>query len=87
MSAVMLEKRSFISREIQDYPPILQACHIMELMGYSEGKTYQLMRSKECPTVRDGKRMVVLRDMFWKFILNRAAKGTAFEGAIPEGVL
>ena len=76
------EKRSFVVREIQDYPPILQACHIQELMGYSEGKAYQVMRSKECPTVRDGKRMVVPRDLFWKFILNRAAVGTAFEGAV-----
>ena len=79
------EKRSFVVREIMDYPPILQACHIQELMGYSEGKAYQLMRSKECPTVRDGKRMVVPRDLFWKFIHNKAVKGTAFEGAAALG--
>ena len=68
------EKRSFIVREIQDYPPILQACHIMEITGFSNGKVYEVMRSKGCPTVKSGKRMIVPRDMFWEFILSEAEK-------------
>lgn len=72
--------RNFGTREIQDYPPILQACHIQELMGYSEGKAYQLMRSKACPTVRNGKRMVVPRDLFWKFIMTEAVRDTGLGG-------
>ena len=75
------EKRSFSAKEITDYPPILQAHHVQELMGYSKSKAYQLMRSTPCPTVIDGKRIVVPRDMFWKFIIHEAAKGTVFEGA------
>jgi len=72
---------SNVVREIQDYPPMLQACHIMEITGFSNGKAYELMRSKACPTVRYGKRMIVPRDMFWQYLTNEAAKGTAFEGA------
>lgn len=73
-------KRSFIVREIQDYPPVLQACHIQELLGFSNGKTYELLRSKDCPTVKCGKRMVVPRDLFWEWFLNQAKKGTEWGG-------
>lgn len=71
-----------VAREIQDYPPMLQARHVMEITGFSNGKTYELMRSQDCPTVRRGKRMIVPRDLFWKFLLNEATRGTAFEGAV-----
>ena len=75
------ERESTIVREIHDYPPILQACHIMEITGFSNGKAYELMRSEGCPTVRHGKRMIVPRDLFWQYLLNEAIKGTALEGA------
>ena len=82
MSAQKTERESTVVREIHDYPPTLQACHIMEITGFSNGKTYELMRSKGCPTFRHGKRMVVPRDLFWQYLLNEAAKGTSFEGAV-----
>lgn len=77
----MAETRSFVVREIHDYPPILQACHVMEITGFSNGKTYELLRSDDCPTIKRGKRMIVPRDLFWKFLQGEAARGTAFEGA------
>jgi len=67
-------------REIHEYPPMLQACHIKEITGFSNGKTYELMRSEDCPTVRRGKRMIVPRDLFWQFLLNEASRGTELEG-------
>ena len=82
MSAQTAEKESTVVREINDYPPILQACHIMEITGFSNGKAYELMRSKGCPTVRHGKRMIVPRDLFWQYLLNEAARNTVFEGAV-----
>ena len=68
------ERKSFITKKICDYPPILQACHIMEITRFSNGKAYEVMRSKGCPTGKSGKRMIVLRDMFWEFILGEAEK-------------
>lgn len=70
------ERRNFGTREIHDYPPVLQACHVQELLGYSERKAYEVLRSKGCPLVRDGKRMTVPRDLFWEWYLSRAREST-----------
>lgn len=72
----MATERTFVAKEIQDYPPILQAKHIMEITGFSNGKTYELLRSKDCPTIRRGNRMIVPRDLFWQFLLNEARRHT-----------
>ena len=79
MSKEKKEKRSFAAREIHEYPPVLQAAHVQEITGFSVGKTYELLRSEDCPTVRRGKRMVVPRDLFWKFLTGEAVKGTQLE--------
>ena len=45
--------------EKRDYPPILKACHIMEITGFTAGEAYELMRSKGCPAFRRGKYITV----------------------------
>lgn len=74
------DKRSFIVREIYDYPPVLQAWHLQELLGLSAGKVYEIMRSKGCPKLKRGKRVVVPRDLFWEWFLNESKKGTDLGG-------
>lgn len=57
-------------KELEDYPPILQARHIMELLGVCEAVAYQIMHCQGCPRLKFGKRMVVPRDDFWEFLMN-----------------
>lgn len=57
-------------KEIEDYPPILQARHIQELLNVCEAVAYQIMHTKGCPTIKMGKRMVVPRDDFWDFLMD-----------------
>ena len=54
-----------ISANFNDYPPILQAKHVRELLGISVGKTYELFHSQEFPTFFvTPTRMVVVKDDF-----------------------
>jgi len=57
-------------KELRDYPPVLRAHHIQELMQVSEGKAYEILRSIKCPTKRFGKIMTVPRDEFWAYYLS-----------------
>ena len=66
-SNVMVEKNAAF-RSIEDYPPVLQAKHVKEILCVSEAKAYEVMNSKKCPTIRMGKRMVVMKDSFIKFL-------------------
>lgn len=52
-----------------DYPMILQAKHIREILGISEALSYQVMNSKKCPTIHvTEKRMVVPKESFFQFL-------------------
>ena len=55
-------------RPIEEYPPVLQARHVREILGISEAKAYEVLNSRKCPTIRMGKRMVVIRESFVKFL-------------------
>lgn len=55
-------------KAIEDYPPVLQARHIQEMLSISNGKAYEVLNSKKCPTIRIGKRMVVFKDSFVQFL-------------------
>lgn len=55
-------------RALEDYPPVLQAKHVREILGVSEAKAYEVTNSRKCPTIRMGKRMVVIRDSFIRFL-------------------
>lgn len=71
MATVVLTK----PKELHDYPIMLQACHVMEITGFSHGKTYELMRSADCPKFQHGKRIVVPRDKFWAYLNGEAVDG------------
>lgn len=65
----MYETTNTHPKEIEEYPPILQARHIQELLNVCEAVAYQIMHTKGCPTIKMGKRMVVPRDDFWSFLM------------------
>ncbi|MCL1995333.1 MAG: hypothetical protein FWG63_03915 [Defluviitaleaceae bacterium] len=55
---------------IEDYPIVLRAHHIKEIMGVSESKSYDIMRSLKCKPKRFGKIITVPRDEFWRNYLD-----------------
>ena len=71
--------REFCDKPLEAYPPILQAQHVRDILGISEAKAYEVLNSSKCPTIRMGKRMVVLRDSFSKFLY--ANEGSDLMGA------
>lgn len=52
----------------EQLPLILQAKDIQLLLGISKGKTYELMNSRDFPTVFLNKRMIVPRDAFFEWL-------------------
>lgn len=74
----MSEMKPF--RLIEDYPPVLQAKHIREILGISEAKAYEIMNSRKCPTIRMGKRMVVMKDSFVKYLYANEGDSLVDEG-------
>ena len=52
----------------EQLPLILQAKDIQLLLGISKGKTYELMNSRDFPTVFLNKRMIVPRDAFFGWL-------------------
>jgi len=66
-----------INQNFDNYPPVLQAKHVKELLGISTGKTYELFRSDEFPTFFvTPTRMVVVKDDFiaWLYEPRRRIK-------------
>lgn len=49
-------------------PVMLQATHVKQVLGLSTGKAYQLMHSEGFPTQYFGKRMMVLKPDFIKWL-------------------
>lgn len=50
--------------DADDLPLVLQAKDIQAILGISKGKTYELMNSRDFPTIYLNKRMVVFKDAF-----------------------
>lgn len=71
-------------REFSEYPPILHAKHVQEMLGVSHGKAYEIINSQKCPTIKMGKRYVVLRDAFIQF-LNANQGADLLEGGKADG--
>ena len=61
-------EKTNVDTPLEAYPPVLQARHIRDILGISEGKAYEVLNSRRCPTIRLGKRMVVMKDSFLKFL-------------------
>jgi len=61
-------------KDIENYPPIMQAKHIKEYLGVSEAFAYEVLNSANCPTIRMGKRMVVAKESFLRFLAESEGK-------------
>lgn len=55
-------------RNFDELPVMLQASHVKQVLGLSTGKAYQLMHSDGFPTQYFGKRMMVLKPDFIKWL-------------------
>jgi excisionase family DNA binding protein len=55
-----------------DYPLILTADHIAEIMGVSRRIAYEMMEYKGFPLVRIGRLKRVNRDSFFNWLENKA---------------
>lgn len=53
---------------IEEMPIVLQAKHVQMILGISRGKTYEVMKSNDFPTIYIGKRMVVTREAFFEWL-------------------
>ena len=67
-------------RTIEEYPIMLVAEDIAEILRISRSETYHLMRQRRFPTVFVGKRMVVPRDKLIAWIDDQLGEGTNEEG-------
>ena len=61
-------------RDIDGYPPIMSAKHIKQFLGISEAFAYEVLNSEACPTIRMGKRMVVAKESFLRFLRESEGK-------------
>jgi predicted DNA-binding transcriptional regulator AlpA len=61
-------------KTLDDYPLILKAEHIAEIMGCSKPTAYQVMELRDFPLVRTGKLKRVGREAFFHWFNNQASK-------------
>jgi excisionase family DNA binding protein len=55
-------------KTVQEYPIILTAKHIMEILGVGKDYAYELMKRKDFPTIKVGKYKRVHRDDFFAWL-------------------
>lgn len=55
-------------KNFDELPIMLHASHVKQVLGLSTGKAYQLMHSKGFPTQRFGRRVMVLKADFIKWL-------------------
>lgn len=59
----------------EDYPLILKAEHVAEILGISKRKAYEVMDYTNFPLVRIGRSKRVGRDAFFQWIDNHVKEG------------
>lgn len=59
---------------VEELPPFLNAKQLSAVLGVSMGTVYTLLRSRDFPTTLVGKRMIVEKARFLKWIEERTAK-------------
>ena len=67
-------------RTIEEYPIMLTANELMEILRISRSNAYLVMKMKGFPTLRIGDRMVVSRDRLIAWINTQLDGGTDEEG-------
>jgi excisionase family DNA binding protein len=68
MLSIRKHKEETIMKKIEDYPLILTAEHIAEIMGISKRVAYELMEYKGFPLIRVGRLKRVNREAFFKWL-------------------
>ena len=63
-----------LARNIEDYPLCLNVKQAAEIMGLNHNKVYEMTHSPEFPCLREGKRIIIPRDAFWRWLNNQAVK-------------
>lgn len=60
---------------IENYPVILRAEHISEILGISKHRTYEIMKLKGFPVTQIGNLKFVNRESFFKWLDNQSYMG------------
>lgn len=58
----------------EELPLVLNAKDIQSILGISKGKTYELMNSRDFPTIYLNRRMVVVKDAFLDWLVQDKRK-------------
>ena len=61
-------------KSAEELPPYLSAEHVAAFLGVSRSNVYEVMHSKGFPIVRMGRRMIVAKDKFLKWLEENTAK-------------
>ncbi|WP_409297704.1 helix-turn-helix domain-containing protein [Peribacillus sp. SCS-26] len=59
-------------KEVNDYPVILTAEHVAEILNISKQVAYEVMERKGFPLIRVGRFKRVQRESFFSWLLNKA---------------
>ncbi|MCD1162192.1 helix-turn-helix domain-containing protein [Peribacillus butanolivorans] len=57
-----------MTKNIEDYPMILTAVHLSEILMVSKPTAYELMEQKSFPLIKLGRSKRVLRDEFFNWL-------------------
>ncbi|WP_018764087.1 helix-turn-helix domain-containing protein [Bacillus sp. 105MF] len=60
------------NKTINDYPLVLTAVHVSEILGISKRVAYEIMEYKDFPLVRVGRQKRVGRDAFFNWLESRS---------------
>ena len=55
-------------KAFEDYPDVLQAKHCRAILGISEAKTYEVLKSHKCPSFKIGKRILIRKEAFIDYL-------------------
>lgn len=58
----------------EDYPMILEAKHIQEILGVSKPTAYELMEGADFPLIRIGRLKRVMKEEFFLWLAQQQAK-------------
>lgn len=66
---------SQLKTSYEQLPLMLNATQLSEALGISRAGAYELMHSKDFPTLRIGKRMMVSKEQFIQWVDRKSGEG------------
>lgn len=60
-------------KKIDSYPDVLKVADLVNITGLCKQKCYELVNSKEIPSVRTGKNFLIYKPNFIKWLMNNEA--------------